>query len=139
MPERRDDRTGFDAVGRTEQQLVVLRQADIRSVRGGLGQEREDAAAVVRDEHDGQVHAGDPGRDQGPKVVQERDVTDDEHDRRPGHGRRAKRGRHDAVDAVGTAIGVNADGAARGRQPAVHVADRHRVAGPQDGPVGQDP
>ena len=51
--ERADDRRDVDPVRRPEQLLVVLRQAGARRHAGlRLGQEREDPAAVVVDEHD---------------------------------------------------------------------------------------
>ena len=46
------DGQDIDAVGRPEQLLVVLGQADVGPLGRALGQEREDAAAIVVDDHD---------------------------------------------------------------------------------------
>ena len=72
----------------------------------------------------------EPRRDQRVEVVEERDVADDEGDRPVGHGGGAERGRDDAVDAVGAAVGRTVDRPVRGREPGVHVADRHGARRP---------
>ena len=130
--QRGHDRPDVDAVRRPEQLLVVLREAGAGS-RGrglGLGQEREDPAAVVVDQDDRGGERVEPRRDQGVEVVEERDIADDEGDR-PVRDRRGPEGRgDDAVDAVGAAVRADGDGAVRGREPAVHVAHRHRACRP---------
>ena len=135
--ERGHDRPDVDAVGRAEELLVVLGQADLGRVGVGLRQEREDPAAVVVDQDDRRRQAVQPGGHQGVQVVQERHVADDEDDR-PDLGRgRPERGRHDAVDAVRAAVGQRPDRSLAARQPVVQVAHRHAVPGPQQRPVGQ--
>ena len=102
-----------------------------------LGQEREDAAAVVVHQHDRGRQAVQARGDQRVEVVEERDVADDQGDGAAGHRRGPERRRDDAVDAVGAAVRADGDRAVGGREPGVHVADRHGAAGPQDGAVGQ--
>jgi hypothetical protein len=115
----------------------VLGQADLGSVRGGLRQEREDAAAVVVDEHDRGGQVVQLRGNERVEIVEEGQVADDEDDRTDVGRRRPERGRNDAVDAVRAPVRQRADRPLRGRQPVVEVADRHAVAGPQQRPVGQ--
>ena len=75
--------------------------------------------------------------DERVEVVEERDVPDDERDGPVRRRRRAERRRHDAVDPVGAAVRADRDRPLGRRQPAVQVADGHRVARPQDRPVRQ--
>ena len=81
--QRRDRRPDVDPVRLAVQLLVVLGQAGSRDghARLGLGQEREDPAAVVVDQHDRQVQAVEPRRDQRVEVVEVGDVADHERDR----------------------------------------------------------
>ena len=132
--ERRHDRPDVDAVGRPEQLLVVLGQADLGRVGGRLRQEREDPAAVVVDQHDRRRQAVQPRGHQGVEVVQERHVADDEHDRpdRPPP-------RPSAVDTTPSmpfAPRFDSGRIARSLagQPVVQVADRHAVARPTGAP-----
>ena len=88
---------------------------------GGLGQEREDPAAVVVGDDDPQVDVAFGESHQGVRVVHEGDVADP-HDRRPTGQRSAERRRHDTVDPVGPAVGMRACPSlrrtTRGREPA---------------------
>ena len=135
--QRRHDRRDVDAVGRPEQLLVPVRQAGARDRRRRLGQEREDAAAVVVDQHDRRRQGVELGRDQRVEVVQEGHVADDQRDRPARHRRRSERRGDHAVDAVGTTVRAHRDRALGHGQPAVQVADGHRVAGPERRPVRQ--
>ena len=136
--EGRHDRPDVDAVGRPEQLLVVLGQPDAGRVGRRLGQEREDPAAVVVDQDDRRGQVVEARRDQRVEVVQERQVADDQRDRTDLRRGRAEGRRDDAVDAVGAPVRQRPDRAGAARQPVVHVADRHAVAGPQERAVGQE-
>ena len=135
--ERGHDRPDVDAVGRAEELLVVLGQADLGGVGGGLRQEREDPAAVVVDQDDRRRQAVQPGGHERVQVVQERHVADDQDDRPDPGRRRSERGRHDAVDPVRAAVGQRPDRSLAAGQPVVQIAHRHAVPGPQQRPVGQ--
>ena len=92
---------------------TAARSASARQ-RRGLGQEREDAAAVVVDDDDRQVDARVAQAEQAVGVVEEGDVADEQRASAPPMpSADADRGRHHAVDAVGAAVG-HAPAARRG-------------------------
>ncbi len=127
----------IDAVGCPEQLLVMLGEADIRPVGRALRQEREDAATIVVDDHDGGRQVVEPSRHQGVEVVHEGDVSDDEQ-HRSGIGRGRTQGRRDdAVDAVDTPVGDAPHPGVAVRQERVEVTDRHRAADIQQRAVRQ--
>src|SRR5689334_22350807 len=108
---------------RAEQRLEVLAAAL------GLREEREYAAAVVVEQHDRRVDWMELRREQPVQVVVERDVSDREDERAAGDGGRAERTRDDAVDAIGAAVGEEADVPRAARPERVEVAHRHGIAG----------
>ena len=72
------------------------------------------------------------GGDQRVKVVEERKVS---HDQDDGSGLRRggpERARDDTIDSVGAAVREKTDGPRAAREVGIHVAHRHRTAGPQD-------
>ncbi len=68
-------------------------------------------------------------REQAVGVVVEGDIADHQHQRPTRDGARAERGRDDAVDATGAAVGQAAKWRTAGRQEGIEVAHRHAVAG----------
>ena len=136
------DQVGFgrgrrrrDAVGGGECQHVGAERGSeellesIGCERRRLGQEREDATAVVVDDDHPQIRLACHQADQCVGVVDEGQVTD-QHDRRGSGERPTERGRQHAVDAVRSTVGVSAG--ARPTEP-FEVADRHRRG---DGQLG---
>ena len=118
-------------MGGAEEQLEALARH-----RGGLGQELEDPAAVVVDDHHGEVDAPGGGAEEPVGVVEERHVADEEH-RRGGRAERHTHGRRDdPVDAVGPPVGEDPDTVA-GRAVPLDVADGHRRRHHEVGPLGQ--
>ena len=95
----------------------------------GDRQEVEDAAAVVVEQHDRQLQPGAPGGEQPARVVGERDVADQQHDRPATfacRGRYAERGRDGPVDPVGAAVGQQSRRVGADWKPGLDVAHRHR-------------
>ena len=77
------------------------------SSSAGLGQEREDPATVVVEQHVRGVDAAAGGAEQAVGVVQEREVAEDADDgwvTRVASRRESEHGRHRAVDAVGAPV-----------------------------------
>jgi hypothetical protein len=118
-------------VGRAEQLLEPL-----AGQAGRLGQEREDAAAVVVHDDAHQVDAPAGGPQQAVAVVQEGDIADQQRGGRPGPRGDPDRSRHDAVDAVGPPVGDDPDAGA-GRGVALDVAHGHRRRHDEGRPGGQ--
>ena len=101
------------------------------------GQEVEDPAAVVVEQHDDELQAEPRGGEQPADVVGERDVADQQHDRPARGGGDAERGRDRAVDAVRAAVGEHAERGRRAREERLDVADRHRRGDHERRVVGQ--
>ncbi len=118
---------------RAEQRLEPLGGEQL-----GLRQEREDAPAVVVDHDAHEVDAPAGRRQQAVAVVEEGHVADEQRGRSPAPHGHADRGRHDAVDAVGAAVGHDPHLTSRGRV-ALDVADRHRRRHDQRRPGGHGP
>ena len=97
------------------------------SVSPATGEEVEDPATVVVQQHDRQREPEPAGGEQPADVVGERDVADQQHDRSVvGRGRGAEGGGDRAVDPVRAAVGEHARPVLAGGDELLDVADRHR-------------
>ena len=76
---------------RPEEFFEVGWQANRRVVDPGLGQEREDPAAVVVHNDDRRPESRRPNRRRRVEVVKERQIPDDGKDGRPAHRRPERR------------------------------------------------
>ena len=134
---RRRDRGGREVVGGGEREHVDAERRAEQLLEplvlecGGLREEGEDAPAVVVDDDDPEVDV--PGRQvqQGIRVVDERQIAEQDDRRRAVEGA-AERRRDDPVDPVGAPVGVR-----HGRAPTepLQVTDRHRRRNREHGTV----
>ena len=122
----------------SEEQLeLVLRQRR-------LGEHREDAAAVVVDDHEHDARAVPRAPEQPRCVVDHREIAE-QRVGRTAHLGDAERRRHQAVDAAGATIGQNSQAGARAHVH-VEIADRHARSGEEHtavrdrrGEIARDP
>jgi len=119
-------------VGRSKELLEVDRLAVLRD-----GEEGEDPAAVVVQDHDRPAQPVAAGRQQAAEVVQQGEVTGEEHSG-PDTGRRgAQCARHHAVDSVCAAVGEDPRAELGKGHDGVEVAHRHAVGDVEDRVVGK--
>ena len=112
-------------LARRAQQGLELVGVELR----GLGEEIEDPAAAVGDDHD--PHRGvDVGQGREPaEVVQEPEVAGDDHRGPPARRRGADPGRDEPVDPVGATVGEKEQLGIGALQERLLVADRHAGRG----------
>src|SRR3954447_6374155 len=118
------DLPGLDAERRAEDRLEFV-ALDLL----GLGQELEDAAAIVVEHHDSDRRARLPQGSEAVHVVVEAEITGDDPRRSPGGCGRADARRDEAVDAVGAAIAQEPGGYRQRGQERLLVPNRHRRPG----------
>ena len=122
----------------SEEQLELL----LRQRR--LGEHREDAAAVVVDDHEHVHRAAPRAPEQTRRVVEHREIAE-QRVRRSADLGDAERRRHQAVDAAGATVGQNSQARARAHVH-VEIADGHARSGEEHaavrdcgGDVARDP
>ena len=103
----------------------------------GDGEEVEDSAAVVVQEHDRQLQPEARGGEQAADVIRERDVADQQDDWTIAGGRRAERAGDGAVDAVRAAVAEHARGIVADGPEGLDVAHGHRGCDEQGRLLGQ--
>ena len=135
-----DERSEVEPVWRAEQLLEPV------GYGGRLRQKREDAAAVVVEQHDQQIQLMLARGQQPVQIVIEGDVADHQHHAPDARRAGAERARYHAVDAVGAAVREASQRARRSRQERIQIPHRHAVArvqqrrlGEQRSQLGEDP